>query len=399
MTDRAGFLQAIREAPDDIALRLVFADWLEEQGDPLADFIRLQFEVERLREQGDDHLRQLEWREWEMLWEHRSDWLGPLGNLLREPGYDPFWFRRGLVETAAVPVELFLEWGEEIRRRCPVLRELALFNVRDRGRELAQCPHLAGLATLELADWPTGEDARALAASRHLVGVRNLRIWLGSQHDETVGEAFARASSPQELRELHLLQLFGGLMATRILGSADDAELLDSQADDLAGAVNRLRGQDLACVHRPFDRLYPLRGEVGHDFYAGRILKGLSGLAEMRGDDRLLLVMFDPWGAVLDCRRLRGRDPLERLRQRFQFEPALIRVPEFDTMEGGISVHLFDDWHCQVLANPDAPTPPDGDARAEMGPLIYHWLRQGNFVIDSPANNYWAGPDGRIHSS
>src|SRR5262249_36968134 len=34
------FLDAILEAPEDDAVRLIYADWLEEQGDPRGEFIR-----------------------------------------------------------------------------------------------------------------------------------------------------------------------------------------------------------------------------------------------------------------------------------------------------------------------------------------------------------------------
>jgi uncharacterized protein (TIGR02996 family) len=43
------FLRAIVENPDDLDTRLIFADWLDENGDPArAEFIRAQCEVERL---------------------------------------------------------------------------------------------------------------------------------------------------------------------------------------------------------------------------------------------------------------------------------------------------------------------------------------------------------------
>ncbi|QVL31627.1 TIGR02996 domain-containing protein [Telmatocola sphagniphila] len=48
MSDRAAFVRTICEYPDDVAPRLVYADWLDEQGpdergrDFLSDFIRLQ---------------------------------------------------------------------------------------------------------------------------------------------------------------------------------------------------------------------------------------------------------------------------------------------------------------------------------------------------------------------
>jgi uncharacterized protein (TIGR02996 family) len=46
MTQDEAFLQAIREAPDDDAPRLVYADWLDENGQPeRADFIRYQIEL------------------------------------------------------------------------------------------------------------------------------------------------------------------------------------------------------------------------------------------------------------------------------------------------------------------------------------------------------------------
>jgi uncharacterized protein (TIGR02996 family) len=41
----AAFLKAIRESPQDDGLRLAFADWLEEHGDPWAEFIRVQIQL------------------------------------------------------------------------------------------------------------------------------------------------------------------------------------------------------------------------------------------------------------------------------------------------------------------------------------------------------------------
>src|SRR5262245_7004150 len=46
--DDTGFIQAILTAPDDGAVRLVYADWLEERGDVRAEFIRLQAEMDLL---------------------------------------------------------------------------------------------------------------------------------------------------------------------------------------------------------------------------------------------------------------------------------------------------------------------------------------------------------------
>src|SRR5437667_9755119 len=51
MADLAGFLQAIRDDPDDDDVRLVFADWLEEQGAPRGAFIRTQVAPARSTEE------------------------------------------------------------------------------------------------------------------------------------------------------------------------------------------------------------------------------------------------------------------------------------------------------------------------------------------------------------
>jgi uncharacterized protein (TIGR02996 family) len=49
MTDEEALMATIREQPDSDAPRLVYADWLEEHGDPLhAEFIRVQCEIHRL---------------------------------------------------------------------------------------------------------------------------------------------------------------------------------------------------------------------------------------------------------------------------------------------------------------------------------------------------------------
>src|SRR5262249_47507300 len=52
MTDEAHFIEALRATPGDQALRLIYADWLEERGDPPADYLRLENEI--LRHLNDD---------------------------------------------------------------------------------------------------------------------------------------------------------------------------------------------------------------------------------------------------------------------------------------------------------------------------------------------------------
>jgi uncharacterized protein (TIGR02996 family) len=49
MTEERAFLKAILERPDDDASKLVYADWLEEQGDPRGEYLRLMMAVRQER--------------------------------------------------------------------------------------------------------------------------------------------------------------------------------------------------------------------------------------------------------------------------------------------------------------------------------------------------------------
>jgi uncharacterized protein (TIGR02996 family) len=49
MTDERAFLAAILEQPDDDARKLIYADWLEERGDPRGEYVRLMMKVRQER--------------------------------------------------------------------------------------------------------------------------------------------------------------------------------------------------------------------------------------------------------------------------------------------------------------------------------------------------------------
>lgn len=56
MNDDAEFLAAIKAAPDDDAVRLVYADWLDENGRPGGDFLRVDCEIAALDPEGFERL-------------------------------------------------------------------------------------------------------------------------------------------------------------------------------------------------------------------------------------------------------------------------------------------------------------------------------------------------------
>src|SRR5207248_9114068 len=93
-----GFLEDILAHPDDDAPRLVFADWLEEEGgdSARAEFLRVQVERARLPEWDARQVR-LRLRERELIERHGETWKGELPDINAV-----LWgrFRRGFVATA-----------------------------------------------------------------------------------------------------------------------------------------------------------------------------------------------------------------------------------------------------------------------------------------------------------
>src|SRR5262245_30391979 len=93
------FLADIKEHPGDDTPRLILADWLQDQGDPRGEFIRLQ--CLQARRPADLAQQPLDDRLDQLRREHRDAWLGPLVDMALD-----VWFERGLlrlhVESTAV---------------------------------------------------------------------------------------------------------------------------------------------------------------------------------------------------------------------------------------------------------------------------------------------------------
>jgi uncharacterized protein (TIGR02996 family) len=112
-----GFLQSILESPADDSARLILADWLQEQDDPLlsarAELIRLQCQLAGWIPDG-ERRAELQQREQELIACHGTHWLGELAERCPEYRWD-----RGLVRLN-VP-------ANRLRTRRNVEQVLALF--------------------------------------------------------------------------------------------------------------------------------------------------------------------------------------------------------------------------------------------------------------------------------
>jgi uncharacterized protein (TIGR02996 family) len=76
-TSDQGFLAEICKNPEDDTMRLIYADWLEDQGDPRGEFISVQCELARLDPDDPRHPGLVE-RERALLARHESAWRAAL---------------------------------------------------------------------------------------------------------------------------------------------------------------------------------------------------------------------------------------------------------------------------------------------------------------------------------
>jgi uncharacterized protein (TIGR02996 family) len=221
-----GFLEAILARPDDDTPRLIYADWLEEQGDTeRAEFIRVQILRASLPEWDRRQVR-LAIRERELSKQHYK-WNAELPDI---KGVTWMWYRRGFMAQAtfasftalasrgadcwaAAPIEtVSVSWPrprDSVECSEPIngLRELKitgrLVNERDLER-LADSPLLSTLRTLDIRDSGLGVSGfRRLMASPHPGKLTALRVPYNSIGNSGIAALFD-AASLNSLGELDL---------------------------------------------------------------------------------------------------------------------------------------------------------------------------------------------------
>src|SRR5438876_1721122 len=108
MPTHEGFWESIRDDPDGDTPRLIYADWLEDQGDSeslaRAELLRVQCRLARL-DGVEEEFFDLQTREEMLLREHGRRWRAELPT---DNGID--WrFQRGLPEYVSVPSHVFAD--------------------------------------------------------------------------------------------------------------------------------------------------------------------------------------------------------------------------------------------------------------------------------------------------
>jgi uncharacterized protein (TIGR02996 family) len=161
-------LAEIVENPDDDMPRLIYADWLEERGDPRAEFIRVQCELVNPGSQVP--MSELQRTERRLIAAHRAEWLDQLGMPLM--WYD---FRRGFVEDAVVRAAAFI-WQQGRLLEVSPIRHLRI-HLTDI-EQAAAFARIASLRHLRRLHLSANQASRALLApllaSDHLRDLQQL---------------------------------------------------------------------------------------------------------------------------------------------------------------------------------------------------------------------------------
>ncbi|HLW65093.1 MAG TPA: TIGR02996 domain-containing protein [Gemmataceae bacterium] len=194
------FLQTILEQPEADAPRLVYADWLDEQGNPLGELVRVQCQLACLHEK--DPRREPLCRRQEQLFEQFGPlWHGPV----QELGLSGK-FQRGLFEVTVTGARTLLDVADRLFALPSVLhvnlRDGALD--RDTLRALAKSPVFQRLRQLDLQRSHVTNDGINILCSSPYRG-RFTKLMLGhTQISSLAARLLVNAFDLSNLTELSL---------------------------------------------------------------------------------------------------------------------------------------------------------------------------------------------------
>jgi uncharacterized protein (TIGR02996 family) len=208
--EREAFMAAILAAPEEDTPRLVFADWLDEQGGTEdkahAALIRAQCRAETLPE-GNRDRRKLEREARAILKQYGDRW----GKPLKDTRVVKSWtFRRGFLDGVKMSATAFAQNAKKVFDAAPTVRAAYFPDASNEVRRgLAGCEYLARLAAVDVSHMctcgycPIENDLRALFSSKHARSLTSLNI-AGDRMD---AEGMARLAKSSALAGLTSLDV------------------------------------------------------------------------------------------------------------------------------------------------------------------------------------------------
>jgi uncharacterized protein (TIGR02996 family) len=269
MTDRAALLAAVLADPADDTPRLIFADYLDETGDPAdaarAAFVRAEVAAEGLPPGSPDRVR-LESEAARLFNAHGEVWKRDLLAGADRPDVRAF-YRRGFIEDVELSIQAFVAHAAELFAAVPVttlrltlpyssdpVPPLSVFGMR---------PELARITTLQLGPYtlttagggwlaePTLFDD--LLSSPTLTGLRRLILdgnpfdaaWLMAFAARLPGATFTRTLEELSLADCQLTDTEAAvLLAARGLDRVTRLNLSGNRISPAAATVIRERFGD-----------------------------------------------------------------------------------------------------------------------------------------------------------
>jgi uncharacterized protein (TIGR02996 family) len=192
------FFERIRDEPEDDSPRLIYADWLDENGQPeRAEFIRLQCALERLPEDSPSRA-ELRERERQLAEANEARWSAQISPLV-----SGLYFRRGVIDSVAADARQFLKNGPAIFDLAPV-RKVRFVSVGESLPTLVQSPLLQLIRELDFSENALGNRGPVLLAkSRHLTRLDALNLSFTALGDKGL-QALATSPAFERLRSLKI---------------------------------------------------------------------------------------------------------------------------------------------------------------------------------------------------
>jgi uncharacterized protein (TIGR02996 family) len=331
LTPDQAFFQSIRDSPRDDTPRLVYADWLEETGQPeRAEFIRLQYRLAEMDEDDPDRPA-LKDREWELLAVNGERWREGIPGWMRKEKHE---FRRGFVSSLVLSGAQFLRKASAMYRSAPIAELRIRLAGAVRVPQIAAAPALRRLRSFAIGNGLGVEAIRTLLASPHLTGleelglsgnrmaadgVRALARWPGLQQLKSL-DVSANALDAAALRPLLSCSQLGGLTRLNLGGNAVGDAVRELAT---AGALAALRRLSLARCAVETEGLEVL-GKAGN--LSALTSLNLSGLPP----DACRSVLMSPLAAQLTSLDLQRSTPGAQITEVIASAPDLGRLRRLD---------------------------------------------------------------------
>jgi uncharacterized protein (TIGR02996 family) len=183
-SEEEALLRTIMAEPEADAPRLVYADWLEEQGDSdRAEFIRLSCSITAIPESSPEW-QQLRGRMYELKEINGALWT----QFVPAWGRNRIFFHRGLLTEIRCPLYDFTHDCEQYVHEWPTLHVLTTHGEASKQdlEHLLWCEPLLQFTSILLSYGPfpfTEDDARLLARNVHLRNLSSLEIYATSFTD------------------------------------------------------------------------------------------------------------------------------------------------------------------------------------------------------------------------